>query len=192
MGDFYESDAWLSFGCGHPGGEDATRALLSHVKPGGRILDLCCGAGTSTALAAGIGFDAAGVDRPGALRHAVAAHPELRFMEWQGGALPFSDGEFDAVLCECSFSLLDAPAETAQELCRILRADGKLLISDLYDRTEPPALHGFELAEWTDKTEELKTFAAQWIWETGEKLPCEYAKGSGYYAAVYVLAGSGR
>jgi SAM-dependent methyltransferase len=46
-------------------------------------------------------------------------------------ALPFADGEFDAVLCECSLSTFPDKERAVAEMRRVLRPGGRAAISDV-------------------------------------------------------------
>ena len=81
------------------------KAALRH---GERVLDVACGTGVVTRLAAeqvGTGGHVVGVDlNPGMLGRARASSlPEGTAVEWRegdAGALPFSAASFDAVFCQ--------------------------------------------------------------------------------------------
>jgi SAM-dependent methyltransferase len=77
----------------HPGGTDATAALLdrSEVDAGTRLLDVGCGAGEALELARERGADPVGLDRRPAAPGSVAG--DLT-------ALPFRTGSVDVVLGE--------------------------------------------------------------------------------------------
>ncbi len=190
--DLYSSKAWRDFNLGHPGGSDSTRKLLTSggLKRGDRILDLCCGSGESVNVCHSFGLNATGIDRASVVDYAKQHYPEYSFCVWETTSgqeektrLPFDNHTFDAVLCECSYSLLDNKEDVLREISRVLTPTGKLLLSDVYDGT-PFDLEGFVLVSWKDATEALRSFVAAWVWETGKRFPgtCE---GSGYYLAVY-------
>jgi SAM-dependent methyltransferase len=57
--------------------------------------------------------------------------------------LPFDDGAFDAVICECAFCLFPDKGTAAHEIARVLRAGGMLGFTDLVrDGPLEPALEG--------------------------------------------------
>lgn len=183
---FYDSPLWREFSMGHPGGEESTRWLLSHVPPGGRLLDLCCGLGDSSAVAGSLGLDVTGIDMGSVLKHAGEKHPDLHLIRWEGGLLPFADDCFDAVLCECSLSLMENRDAVLSELRRVLRDDGVFLVSDIYDGNAAPLIPGFRCIAYEDRTGDLKEFAVRWLWETGKPFPGDYGS-SRYFAAAYVF-----
>ncbi len=132
----------------HPGGLAATATLLdeSGVPPGSRLLDLGCGTGASSWLAAErsgllvIGLDPSeaalrrarsrGHGRDGAAPSDADSQPDPTFVGGIATELPFADGSFDAVLAECVLSTLDKP-RALDEVRRVLVPGGRLLLSDM-------------------------------------------------------------
>ncbi len=113
---------------GRYGGELA-RVLIetTGVRPGWRVLDVGCGAGALTApLAELVGpRGVVGVDPDGdALARAAARLPEIRFDVAPAEALPYGDGEFDAVLAQLVVSLMDDAQRGACEMRRVARPGG--------------------------------------------------------------------
>lgn len=188
MTSLYDSEAWLAFSLGHPGGEEMTRSLLarSGLKEGDRVLDLCCGDGSSVRILESLQLEAKGADRETVIRR---AQDQDRRMEealsaWEGGKeLPYEDQSFDAVLCECSLSLLDDRAGILREVRRVLKEQGLFLISDVTEEG-PFDLEGFTLLDWQDESRHLKTFIARWLWETGTKFPRK-GEDSSYFSGIY-------
>lgn len=152
----YEHPAvrWLLGDELHPGGEATTRRALEliGIGAGERLLDVASGSGASAILAAReFGCLVAGVDYGaeavrGAQRAADAAGlcDRVGFIVGDGEALPFADGEFDAVLCECSLSSFPDKPRALAEIRRVLRPGGRLALSDVVvDRHRlPKELHG--------------------------------------------------
>lgn len=97
----------------------------------GRLLDIGCGRGTTLRCLAG--------EFPGMELHGLdLAVPEvmpdekIAFCSGNAEALPYPDAHFNAVLCECSYSLFTNPKLCAPEIVRVLKPDGILILSDLY------------------------------------------------------------
>ena len=131
-----------------PGGTELTGRLLAHcaLPPQARLLDVGCGRGASLAW-----LPTAGAYRPYGVDYSIkllkeAAGRRQTVAHALAGRLPFSEASFDAVMMECSLSiisnqgysidlsddLVNQPA--LQEARRVLRPQGWLLISDLYAR----------------------------------------------------------
>jgi arsenite methyltransferase len=139
----YESPAvrWFLGDELHPGGEAATRRSLEliELRPGERLLDVGSGTGSSALLAAReFGCLVAGLDYGadavrGARRAADTAGlcDRVSFVAGEAGALPFADGEFDAVLSECSLSTFPDKGRAVAEMRRVLRPGGRAAISDV-------------------------------------------------------------
>lgn len=126
----------------HPGGLAGTRALLdaAHLSAGSRLLDLGCGPGASSRLAATeYGMDVDALDASAAVVDRARAHPDATTIDWHVGdlrALPFANDTFDAVLCECVLSTVPRPLALA-EMARVLRPGGSMLVSDVVKTGEP-------------------------------------------------------
>jgi arsenite methyltransferase len=139
----YEHPAvrWLLGDELHPGGEATTRRALEliGVEAGESLLDVASGTGASAILAAReFGCLVAGVDYGaeavrGAQRAADAAGlcDQVGFIVGDAEALPFADGEFDAVLCECSLSSFPDKPRALAEIRRVLRPRGRLALTDV-------------------------------------------------------------
>src|SRR4026209_321228 len=97
---------------------------LARPRPGQRVLDVGCGTGIVARRAAARGGGhghITGLDAsPGMLAVArAAAGREQRSIEWREGraeALPFSDGEFDLVLCQYALMFFTAPSAALAEM----------------------------------------------------------------------------
>ncbi|HHW93667.1 MAG TPA: class I SAM-dependent methyltransferase [Clostridiaceae bacterium] len=192
MSDFYAGEKWRAFDLGHPGGAESTKKLLlkGNVEPDDRILDLCCGAGNSVRLCSELGFDVSGVDRAPVIEHTRKNDHDHSYLVWESSGsevarLPFEDGSFDVVLCECSLSLLEDKSAVMREVHRVLLHGGRFLVSDLYDGI-PPDFEGFRRVWWEDATESLRSFIASWIWEMGTVFPSPSCRsGKQYFLGVY-------
>jgi SAM-dependent methyltransferase len=100
------------------------------VGVGTRLLDLGCGPGIVTGLAAARGAAPVGVDvSPGMLAEARRRHPDLDFMEADAVSLPVADGAFEACVGGFVLNHLPAPDAAAAELARALAPGGALALS---------------------------------------------------------------
>jgi len=119
----------------HPGGDEATAALLDRadVGDGTRVLDVGCGAGNALALARGRGARTVGLDR-------APDADGRRVVRGDLGAFPFRDGAHDVVLAECVLCLADDLGRSLAEVARVLDDGGRLAFSDVVVEGEPPAL----------------------------------------------------
>lgn len=189
MTRFHESDDWRTFDLGHPGGAETTRSLIerSGLREDARILDLCCGAGDSLMILQDQKMETWGADRQKVLDHALTKYPKLdktSLCPWEGGqAFPFPDHFFDAVLCECSYSLLEDKEQVLKEVTRVLKEEGLFLVQDMTEG-RPFTLQGFDLTDWRDESAHLKTFLARWIWMTEKQYP-QSCKGDRYFSGIY-------
>lgn len=119
-------------------GRPVAEMLLSaaDLRPGERVLDVGCGTGVVTRLAAErVGPDGtvAGLDPdPGMLAVARAAAPPGSAVEWHqasAGSIPLPDGSFDAVLCQMSLQFVPDRAVALSEMRRVLAGDGRLALN---------------------------------------------------------------
>lgn len=98
---------------------------------GGSVLDAACGVGWGTAVLARTASAATGVDiSPAAIADAQREHADVaQFQEGDLQDLPFAEDEFDHVVCFEALAHVAEPAQVVDELCRVLRPGGMLLIS---------------------------------------------------------------
>jgi arsenite methyltransferase len=175
-----------------PGGLALTDEALaaSALPPNARILDVGCGAGTTVShLRRRHGLRAIGIDASSRLLASGSRDPASPLALARGEHLPVRDGVLDAVIAECSFSVLSDPNAALREFRRVLNPDGCLILTDIYLRSvdghplpldyPPPsclsetptreqvasklANYGFEVAVWRDRSDSLRYLAAQLI-----------------------------
>ena len=74
-----------------------------------------------------------------ARRRAADADLEIRFDEGRSSALPYADESFDVVLSTLVFHHLpdEAKRQTADEIVRVLRPGGRLVVGDLGRSHDP-------------------------------------------------------
>lgn len=109
-----------------------TTAALS---PGERVLDVGCGTGVVTRLAAeGVGAagSVTGLDiHPGMLAVAASATPPGMTIDWREGnaeSLPFAEATFDVVLCQMSLQFVTGKLDALREMRRVLVPGGRALV----------------------------------------------------------------
>ena len=103
----------------HPGGDEATRALLDRagVEPGTRVLDVGCGTGELTrVLREETDGDVVAVD---ADRDLLADAPADARAVGDATRLPFRDGAFDLVVCQALLINLPDPLAAVTEFARV-------------------------------------------------------------------------
>jgi demethylmenaquinone methyltransferase/2-methoxy-6-polyprenyl-1,4-benzoquinol methylase len=128
LGPTYDRNAaWLSFG------QDPRwrRFLVSRVVagPGDRVLDVATGTGAvALELVRQKGCAVVGVDQSrGMLAEARRrTHGSVELVEASAEALPFADGEFDALTFTYLLRYVDDPAATLRELVRVVRPGGTI------------------------------------------------------------------
>lgn len=113
---------------------------LGRLKPGEQVLDLGCGAGTDSLIAAqmvGSEGSVAGIDMTAEmLEKARAAAVELgvenvEFVEGEVERLPFADGSFDVVISNGVIDLVPDKDAVFSEIHRVLRPGGRIQIADV-------------------------------------------------------------
>jgi SAM-dependent methyltransferase len=113
---------------------------MGGLAPGERVLDLGCGAGTDTLVAAqmvGAGGRVTGIDMtPEMLAKARAAAAEMgvtnvEFVEGEAERLPFADASFDVVISNGVIDLIPDKDAVFAELHRVLVPGGRMQIADV-------------------------------------------------------------
>ncbi|MGC1852017.1 MAG: class I SAM-dependent methyltransferase [Solirubrobacterales bacterium] len=125
---------------GSPGPERLARyRWAARVIDGGRVLDAGCGTGWGTASLARVATRAVGVDySPPAILEARETHGQVaEFHDGDLRSLPFEDGAFDDVVCFETLGHVAEVDKVLDELRRVLRPGGLLLISSANRRVYP-------------------------------------------------------
>ncbi|KAF1077056.1 methyltransferase domain-containing protein [Halodesulfovibrio sp. MK-HDV] len=112
---------------------------LSDILPGEHVLDLGCGAGVDTILAAKLvepSGTSVGVDISEEMIQRAQSNKELSktanvsFQVLEDTALPFDDAQFDVVTTNAMLNLVVDKAGVLKEAYRVLKKGGRLHVSD--------------------------------------------------------------
>lgn len=105
----------------------------AQVKPGQDVLDVACGTGVLTLVAADkVGSDGSvtGLDiNEGML---AVARKKSDAIEWRHGkaeSLPFPDEHFDRVVCQFALMFFDERRAAIREMTRVLRPGGRMAVA---------------------------------------------------------------
>src|SRR5690606_27779700 len=118
---------------GKPLAHDLLR--LAALRPGERVLDVGCGTGVVTRLAArdvGAGGGAVGVDLEAAMlavaRSVTPPTPGIEWRQADAQALPFDDECFDVALCQMSLQFVEDRTRALAEMRRVLVPGGRVVL----------------------------------------------------------------
>ena len=90
------------------------------------LLDFGCGAASTQARAAALGYAWRGLDIPGS-QEALGRSDRTGVTYYDGGRIPFPDNSFDVVLSVQVFEHVVDPHQTIAEIARIVKPGGHLL-----------------------------------------------------------------
>src|SRR5689334_25412736 len=105
------------------------------VAPGSRLLDVACGSGQLSLIAASAGVKVTGVDIAENLIERARAGAEVQHLnaEFEVGdaeALPFPDSSFDVVVSLIGAMFAPRPERVAAELLRVCFPGGKIAMAN--------------------------------------------------------------
>lgn len=115
--------------------EDCANRVLETAEPapGDRVLDVACGTGVLARAAAdrvGPDGEVVGLDmNPGMLAVAEDLAPDLEWRQGTAEELPFRDQSFDVVACQLSLMFFEDKQAAIQEMHRVLKSDGRLVVT---------------------------------------------------------------
>ncbi len=175
------------FGCGciegaggewlRPGDGAIVKELFerSGLRLGSLVLDVGCGSGESLAWVERHGFVGMGVDCDERALAVAASRVVSALFHGDGAHLPLADACVDAVLSECSLSLMPDRRAALVEWARVLRPTGILLLADLEWPSHDGRDHlhedlvaaGFTVLHDEDRSSVLAGFIARFIFQYG-------------------------
>lgn len=108
----------------------------AEIEPGSSVLDVACGTGVVTRLAAkeaGPNGSVVGCDlNAGMLARARASKENTTTIDWHEGSvteMPFDDASFDRILCQHGLQFFPDKPAALSEMHRVLAPGGRLLVS---------------------------------------------------------------
>ena len=130
---------------------------LEPLNPGEAVLDIGCGAGVDTLVAAhlvGPGGRVVGMDVTPAMVERARAHlarlglANVTFQVGEAEALPFPDGTFDVVISNGVFNLTLDKEQALREAHRVLKPGGRLMLADMVLVQELPPDQADKVENW--------------------------------------------
>jgi len=124
----------------HPGGFELTKrtAELAQLKPGMKVLDVSSGRGTQALYYAkeyevhvtGIDISEIMVKKANQKAIDTGLRHQVEFLQGDSQNLPFSDDTFDVVINECAVGIPDDSQRVLNEMTRVTKPSGKILIHE--------------------------------------------------------------
>lgn len=116
---------------GRPVAEDLM--VVANIQPGERVLDVACGTGVVTRMAAEQAGSVAGLDlNPGMLAVAKAETPSDMSIDWyeaNAEAMPLPDDAFDVALCQMGLQFVSGKLAALREMRRVLVSGGRAYVT---------------------------------------------------------------
>jgi SAM-dependent methyltransferase len=107
-----------------------------NLKPGEKVLDVACGAGSTAIPAARLGAEVIGIDiAPNLVEQArknakAEGLDNCRFEEGDAEALAFEEGSFDTIVTIFGAMFAPRPEKVAEELVRVCRSGGRIVMAN--------------------------------------------------------------
>ena len=130
---------------------------LGPINPGETVLDIGCGAGVDTLVAARlvgptgrvVGIDAtAEMIARAQANLALTGLANVSFAVASAKALPFPDGEFEVALSNGVFNLLIDKEQALSEAYRVLKPGSRLILADMVLVQELPKEQAAKVENW--------------------------------------------
>jgi SAM-dependent methyltransferase len=119
----------------------------ARLRSGQSVLDVACGTGVVARAArdvVGSGGRVVGVDRnPAMLEVARDVRPDLEWTRGDAEELPFTDAEFDVVLCQSAMFFFADPGRAVGEMARVVVPGGVVGVQTYAPLAEQPAYGPF-------------------------------------------------
>jgi len=123
--------------------------VAAAVRPGDRVLDICCGTGDLAVEASRAGGEVTGLDfSPRMLERARRKLQSVTWVEGDALELPFADESFDAATVGFGVRNLSDLERGLQELRRVLREGGRVAVLEI---TRPKGRLRHFYALWFDR-----------------------------------------
>ncbi|KUO40787.1 MAG: hypothetical protein AVW06_02010 [Hadesarchaea archaeon DG-33-1] len=127
--------------------QEKYETVLANIQRRGRILDLGCGTGMLLASLEKRARFVAGVDMSAEMLGAAKKRAtKAAIVLADADHLPFADGSFDAVVSVTLLQNMPDPERTMRELARVLRPNGKAIITSLKRKHSPKQLATWSIA----------------------------------------------
>ncbi len=172
----------------HPGDLHITDycVKLGGLPDNAYILDVGCGEGKTVIYLRSLNYHSFGLDIRRVMQKSI--HPNgTPFIQGNWFHLPIVNNYFDGVIAECTFSIVKSLKDHMNEIYRIMKPGGVLLMNGLYSRNHEPQMilqqlnencslqflktqseiknlikeTGFQLKYWEDQSYILKSYTFQ-------------------------------